>query len=227
LRLARWKWREELIADLGGADALSAQQRTVIRRRQGEMGRGQLVWPNVEKTTFAELADMLTTDYRANKRRSLDRIEGAVAHLNRGVRGRPRRGDHRGQCDGLRCPPPGGRRGQRDRQPRARGTQADVPPRRARREGRPTAVYRAPPERNARSGFFEPDPFRAVLRHLPDYLQGPASVAYITGWRFRSEILSRQKRHVDLSNGWLRLDANETKNDEGRMFPFTPSCAPS
>jgi len=42
-------------------------------------------------------------------------------------------------------------------------------------------------------------------------------MAYITGWRFKSEILTRQKRHVDLKAGWLRLDANETKNDEGRM----------
>src|SRR5262249_4047179 len=35
-----------------------------------------------------------------------------------------------------------------------------------------------------------------------------------------SEILTRQIRHVDLVNGWLRLDPNQTKNGDGRMFPF-------
>ncbi len=47
-------------------------------------------------------------------------------------------------------------------------------------------------------------------------------VAYITGWRIKSEILTRQKVHVDLEAGWLRLDPGETKNREGRMFPLTP-----
>ena len=52
-------------------------------------------------------------------------------------------------------------------------------------------------------------------------------VAYITGWRMKSEILTRSKSHLDLEAGWLRLDPGETKNLEGRMFPLTPECAPS
>jgi integrase len=46
--------------------------------------------------------------------------------------------------------------------------------------------------------------------------------AYITGWRVHDEILTRQKHHLDLKAGWLRLDPGETKNNEGRMFPLTP-----
>jgi hypothetical protein len=30
-------------------------------------------------------------------------------------------------------------------------------------------------------------------------------VAYITGWRVRSEIVTREKAHVDLGAGWLPL----------------------
>jgi integrase len=75
---------------------------------------------------------------------------------------------------------------------------------------------------NARKGFFERDQYEAVLRHLPDYLEPVATVAYITGWRTKSEILPRQWRHVDFDAGWLRLDPGETKNGEGREFPFTP-----
>ena len=36
---------------------------------------------------------------------------------------------------------------------------------------------------NARKGFFEPEQYRAVMRHLPDYLKPLAAIAYITGWR--------------------------------------------
>jgi integrase len=74
---------------------------------------------------------------------------------------------------------------------------------------------------NARQGFFEPEQYRAVLSHLPDYLKPVATVAYITGWRVQSELLTRQWRHVDFKDGWLRLEPGESKNREGREFPFT------
>jgi integrase len=73
---------------------------------------------------------------------------------------------------------------------------------------------------NIRKGFFEKEQFEAVLRHLPDHLKPVAHAAYLTGWR-KEELLSRQWRHVDLNEGWLRLEPGETKNGEGRDFPFT------
>jgi integrase len=75
---------------------------------------------------------------------------------------------------------------------------------------------------NARTGFFEPEQYRAVRDHLPAYLKPVAIVAYITGWRAKSELLTRQWRHVDFAKGWLRLEPGESKNGEGREFPFTP-----
>lgn len=77
-------------------------------------------------------------------------------------------------------------------------------------------------ENNTRTGFFEPEQFQAVLQKLPDHLKPVFQVAYITGWRAPSEILTRKWQHVDLKAGWLRLDPGETKNTEGRMFPLTP-----
>jgi hypothetical protein len=47
---------------------------------------------------------------------------------------------------------------------------------------------------NVRKGFFEREQYDAVLRHLPEYLKPVAMVAYITGWRTKSEILTRQWR---------------------------------
>lgn len=74
-------------------------------------------------------------------------------------------------------------------------------------------------ENNRRKGFFEAEEYRAVLEYLPEELDPVIQTAYITGWRIASEILTRQKHHVDLEAGWLRLDPGETKNGEGRNFP--------
>jgi integrase len=77
-------------------------------------------------------------------------------------------------------------------------------------------------EDNVRTGFFEEPQLRSVLRHLPESLRAVFQVAYVTGWRVKSEILTRHWHHVDLKAGWLRLEPGEIKNREGRMFPLTP-----
>jgi site-specific recombinase XerD len=78
-------------------------------------------------------------------------------------------------------------------------------------------------EHNVRKGFFEPDQFRAILKHLAPEYHALFELAYITGWRIRSELLTRQWRHVDFSSkGWLRLDPGEAKDaTSGREFQFT------
>jgi integrase len=44
----------------------------------------------------------------------------------------------------------------------------------------------------------------------------------LTGWRTPSEILTLEWRQVDLKVGEVRrLDPGTTKNDDGRVFPFT------
>ncbi len=76
-------------------------------------------------------------------------------------------------------------------------------------------------ERNVRTGFFEEDAFRAVCQRLRPELAALATVARITGWR-KSELVSRQWRHIDFTAGWLRLEPEETKNRDGRQFPLIP-----
>jgi site-specific recombinase XerD len=78
-------------------------------------------------------------------------------------------------------------------------------------------------EHNVRKGFFELDQFREILKHLPAEYHALFEIAYITGWRIKSELLTRQWRHVELNgNGWLRLDPGEAKDaTSGREFQFT------
>src|SRR5258705_213573 len=71
-------------------------------------------------------------------------------------------------------------------------------------------------EHNVRQGFFELPEARGVFAHLPADLVAPFEVAAMTGWRIKSEILTRQKGHLDLHAGWLRLEPGETKNRKGR-----------
>jgi integrase len=75
-------------------------------------------------------------------------------------------------------------------------------------------------ENNARKGFFERPEFEAVASHLPLFLQPVAWVCYLTGWRPKAEILTREWKHVDFRQGWLRLEPHETKNGDGREVPF-------
>jgi hypothetical protein len=67
-------------------------------------------------------------------------------------------------------------------------------------------VIRKLKEADPRSGFFEPEQFASVRKHLPDDLQAAVTVAYTFGWRMQSEVLALERRHLDLDAGTLRLD---------------------
>jgi integrase len=72
-----------------------------------------------------------------------------------------------------------------------------------------------------RQGFFEPEQYEAVRRHLPADLQTAIAIEYAYGWRNKSEVLSLERRHLDLGAGTLRLDPGMTKNGEGRVCYLT------
>ena len=73
-------------------------------------------------------------------------------------------------------------------------------------------------ERNRRMGTFQFHDFAALREALPEYLRAPVTVAYYTGWRLASEILTRKKSH--LVDDWLILETGEGKNEEPRRFPL-------
>jgi len=73
---------------------------------------------------------------------------------------------------------------------------------------------------NTRKGFFERAQFEAVRRHLPAPLDGAVTLAYYTGWRTPSEILTLQWNQIDRKAGVMRLEPGTTKNTEGRTFQY-------
>jgi integrase len=76
-------------------------------------------------------------------------------------------------------------------------------------------------EHNVRKGFFEPEQFASVMRHLPEPLRAVADFAYQTGWRVPSEVLPLEWSRVDFTAGTVVLDPHTTKNGEPRVFPMT------
>ena len=195
----------------------------LYKRRMAEMGRGRLIGPDVEKTSYEDLEQMLLDHYRTNGLRSLARIEGALQHL-RGFFARAlaleitadrivRYIVHRQEQKAANATI--------NRELAALRRMFILGERSEKVVKRPHIALLQ--EHNARKGFLEPDVFHAVVAALPDDLKPLIEVAYISGWRLRSELLTRQWKHVDFKAGWLRLEPGETKNSEGRQFPLIPS----
>jgi integrase len=194
----------------------------LLKDRLGAAAQGRPVGPNVDRTKFEDLAQMLVEDYRANGRRSLERIEGALKHL-RGFFG-----DHFAidiTSDRITSyvkwrQDEGAAAATINRELAALRRAFRLAARAGKVALRPEVSMLR--ENNRRKGFFEPGQYNVLVQKMPDYLKPVIRTAYITGWRIKSEILTRQKHHVDLDAGWLRLEPGEGKSGEGRNFPLIP-----
>ena len=195
----------------------------LLKLRLGQAAIGMPVGPQVERTTLGDILKMVEVDYAANGRKSLDRVRHANAHLvdffDGSAKVRNVTADRITSYQAKRL--------EQGAKPSTANYELAML-RRAFRLGTRAEKVATRPEiqmlhvENTRKGFFEPEQHRAVMKYLPEHLRPLAAVAYITGWRSKSELLTRQWRHVDFANGWLRLDPGESKNGEGREFPFTP-----
>jgi integrase len=192
----------------------------LLKRRIGDAGEGRPVGHDVDKTTFQDLVKILLDDYKANARQSTRRVKSATENLRRffvDSRAIDITDDRLNAYIVFRQEEKAANAtinrelAALKRAFRLAGKKVGVPPQ-----------FRMLRENNARKGFFEPEQFKTVLQHLPEHLKPVFEAAYITGWRVSSELLTRKWQHVDLENGWLRLDPGEGKNSEGRMFPLTP-----
>ena len=191
---------------------------TLLKKRHGEMGLGRLVGPSVERTTFEDLAAMLVDDYQVNRRKSLDRAKLSIRHL-REFFGPTHAMDITADRVSayfrarLEVAKPGTVRLERA----ALGRMFTLGARAGKVSQRP---YLPTIEvRNTRSGFFEEEDLKQVLRQLPADLRVLIEFVHLTGWRI-GEAKGLLWRNVDFVGGTVRLDPGTTKNDEGRTFPF-------
>lgn len=227
-----------------------AEARTLLKQREGDIAKGVPLTQTVGRIRFEEAIADLVNDYRSNGKRSLDDTERRIQkHLRPYFEGRRLASITTADVRAYVAARQRARTitykaftfVARDGQPR------HVPPQRRAIAGvsngeinrELTALKRMftlaiqagkllnkpyipmLKEQNVRTGFFEPEQFHALLRHLPGELRAVVHFAYITGWRVDSEVLPLQWRQVNLSAGEVRLDAGSTKNGDGRVFPMT------
>jgi integrase len=192
----------------------------LLKKRISEVDQGKPVGSQIERTTLDDLIAMVEADYKANARRSADRIPYAAAHLRlyfgADTKAREITSDRITAYLAHRLVEKAARSTANYEQGLLnRGFRLAL---RAGKVASTPAISMLRCD-NVRGGFFEREAFESVRRHLPEHLQPLVTAGYLTGWR-RGELLSRQWRHVDLKQGWLRLEVGETKNGKGRAFPI-------
>jgi len=189
--------------------------------REGDAARGVPVTPKIGSVKFSELADDVVNDYRINRRRTLKDLEMRLRHHVLPFFGHVR-ATNITSSDALRFVSKrqlaGATNGEINRELAVVRRAFNL----AVRYGRLLSKPHVPTlkERNVRSGFLEPEQFRAVRRNMPEVLQPLVSFLYVTGWRC-GEAFNLQWSQVDFSAERVYLRPQETKNEQPRQFPFT------
>ena len=189
----------------------------LLKKREGEISEGKLPGIYFDRVRFDELAGDFLTDYRVNQKKSLVKAQRSVRHLKEYFEGyrviqitTPRiQGYIEHRLD------EGAANATINRELAALKRMLNMGARQT-----PPKVDRVPyismlKENNIRKGFFEHGDYLALKDALPSYLKGFTTFAYKTGWR-GSEISNLTWNRIDLEGGIVRLEAGETKNDEGR-----------
>ena len=192
-----------------------ADAKRLLKKREGEIANGKLPGIIFEKVFLDELAEDLLSDYRINQKKSIARAERSIGHLMR-------------TFEGYRVPNITPSRIKTYIESRISEGAANATVNRelaalkrmlnlGKHQGKVDRVPYIPmlEENNIRKGYFEHAGFIALRDSLPGYLKGFVTFGYKVGWR-ETEIAELTWGQVDLSQGIVRLEPGETKNDDGR-----------
>jgi integrase len=204
-----------------GTDKKGAAGR-VLKEREGRVAAGLPMLPRVDRVLYEEAAEDLVTHYQTTGSRKLSEVEKRLKHLARFFTGRRLAALGGAEATGYVA--------QRQTHGAGNGTinrELAVLTKMLRLAFEHGKLLRLPiirklKEPPPRSGFFEREAFTTVRAALHPDLQVAATIAYAYGWRMQSEVLTLERRHVDLRAGTLRLDPGQTKNDDGRVAVLVP-----
>jgi integrase len=209
-----------------GSDRESDARR-LLRLREGDIERGVAIAPRVGRITVEEAAADLLNDYRVNGKRSLPDLERrlrkhVLLHFGGQRLATITPIDMRTFIAQRQAA--GASNGEINRELTHLRRMFSL----AIQSGKLLHAPYIPRLREAapRTGFFEREQFEAVRAHLPEEYQHLVTFAYVTGWR-AGEITSLQWSQVDFIGRCVRLNPGTTKNEEGRVFPFTAVLEPA
>jgi len=199
-----------------------------LKTREGAAATGTPIPPRLDRILYDELAQDLKQFYQTTGKRRLGEVEDRLIYLSRFFQNR------RAAAIGpaLITEYVAARQAQRTRFKTPPGNRTinielSLLKRLLRLAYRNGKLLRVPPiemlkDAPAREGFFEAEQYEAVRRRLPEDVRGAVAIAHTYGWRMKSEILTLERRQLDLKAGTLRLDPGTTKNGEGRVVYLTP-----
>ena len=191
----------------------------LLKMREGEIAQGKTPSINFEKVTFDELSHDFLQHYRITGRKSLDRAERSVKHLNT-------------HFEGMRVPyitssqiktyielrqDDGAQNGTINRELSALKRMFNLGKRETPPKVSQTPYMPMLKENNVRRGFFEHADFLALRDAMPKYLKSFITFGYKTGCRV-DEIKRLTWARVDRQERIVRLEYGETKTDDGRTF---------
>jgi integrase len=190
--------------------------------RRGRVADGAPITPRVERIRYDEIAADLRRDYEATGRRNMREAGVRFKHLDPFFAGR--------RANTITPPVITEYIVKRQGEQAANASinrELATLSRMLRVAYRNGKLHRLPiitrlEEAAPREGFFEAEQYQAVRKHLAPDLQAVTLIAYTYGWRIDSEVLPLERRQLDVKAGTLRLDAGDTKNDDGRIVYLTP-----
>jgi integrase len=216
--LEYWHHGKQVRESAKTGDEQTAQK--LLRKRTKLANTPHFIPPRVERVTFDALAAMYLTDYRVNRRRSLDHAERYVRNL-RAAFGLDRAVDittdrieaYKAErlADGLQP-------GAVNRELAALRRMFSLAVRAGTLPHRPY-IAMLDESGSTREGILEPAEFEAVSARLPAYLQDAARFAYLTCWRVGA-IRALEWRDVDLRARTLQLRAASAKNKRAKVIPL-------
>jgi integrase len=196
------------------------EARDELQKKIGQRAEDRLV-VGADKVTFEDLIAGVVNDYKANGRKSLDKIKSRSKHLAKSFAGWRARDITTAEIRAFvaKRQEDGAGNGEINRELALlrRGFSLALEAEKITR--RPYIVHLEEP--SPRTGFFEPEAFNVIVKHLPPHLIAVMTFAYLTGWRCRSEVLPLPWRNVDFDGGTIRLDVGSTKNKAGRVIHMT------
>ena len=199
-----------------------SQAQRVLNERIGRVATGQTILPRLDRVTYAEAAKDLREHYTSSGDRDvveagykLTHLDEFFAHYRLAVIGPAETTRYI-----VKRQQEGAANSSINRELAVLGRMLKLAYENGKLARLP--LIRKLKEAAPRQGFFERHHYEAVRRHLPADLQAACSIAYTFGWRMQSEVLSLERRHLDLAAGTLRLDPGMTKNGEGRVVYLTP-----
>jgi integrase len=199
----------------GDTDTAPAEAKRFLKVKEGKAASGEPVLRRADRVRYEEAAADRRRHYETTGERDLAEADGRLAHLNRYFTGRRIAGI--GPADltayAQRRQQAGAANGTINRELAVLGRMLRIAYRANKLTRLP--VIEKLKEAGARQGFFEPAQYEAVRRHLPADVQVAVAIAYGYGWRMQSEVLTLERRQLDLKAATLRLDPGATKNDEG------------